>query len=383
MKVARASLSILRRSPCLGSPASRYCLPVWRRNYSTDGLSEQQIEDIRNDMKDRPFQWTRDYMSPTNSTLLNVALADFIPQECIFGTINTRSIIANKPLPEGHHFAYFPLQKTSSELCPDGTDPFHSPGDPFVRRMWAGGSIDFTETFRLNSRSIDCKEWIEDIAFKGPGGQEKIFATIRREYMMSADRNVPLGVSQVPRITERRSLVFMRGLSKEQARENLAKSEEGRERIVKSSHEPDYSFTFTPTPRLLFQYSALTFNAHSIHLDRNYCREVEGHRDLLVHGPLTLTLMLAAVRSRIGNPLMRITKIDYRNLAPLYVNEPLRVCVRLIQQENADGPDPRQEWEVWVEDRDGGLAVRGTAQAKTFVPRKPFKAIKYYTETLP
>ncbi|KAI1457249.1 HotDog domain-containing protein [Annulohypoxylon moriforme] len=356
MKASRASLRLLRRSPCLIPSASRACLPIWRRSYSSDGLSQDRFEAIKTEMLARHTPRSRDFMSPTNSALLGIALDDFIPNECRTGGMSIKEIQSDKRLPEGHHLVYFPLQKPISRLCPDGTDPFHSPGEPFVRRMWAGGSIKFNKPLRFNNIPVDCEERIEDVTVKGPEGEEKIFVTVLREYLTAGDRQPPRGA---PRIKERRTLVFMRGLSKEQARENLAKAEAGRERIVKAPIEPDYSFTLTPTPQLLFYYSALSFNSHSIHLDPAYCREVEGQPNLLVHGPLTLTLMLTALKSQFNNSLHEIRKIDYRNLAPLYANEPLRVCVRRVEQAELL-PKGGKVWEVWVEDKDGGLAVRGT-----------------------
>jgi hypothetical protein len=39
----------------------------------------------------------------------------------------------------------------------------------------------------------------------------------------------------------------------------------------------------TPDPRLLFRYSALTFNTHRIHYDVPYARDVERYRGPVVH----------------------------------------------------------------------------------------------------
>jgi hydroxyacyl-ACP dehydratase HTD2-like protein with hotdog domain len=108
-----------------------------------------------------------------------------------------------------------------------------------------------------------------------------------------------------------------------------------------------------PTQSLLFRFSALTFNAHSIHLDPQYCREIEGHRNLLVHGPLSLVLMLTVLRSQLLKGEI-IKQFDYRNLAPLYVDEELRVCVR-------KSADDEHKHEVWIEGREGGYAVKGSA----------------------
>ena len=49
---------------------------------------------------------------------------------------------------------------------------------------------------------------------------------------------------------------------------------------------------FTQTPVSLFRFSALTFNAHKIHYSTEWCRDVEGHRGAVVHGPLNLINML-------------------------------------------------------------------------------------------
>jgi 3-methylfumaryl-CoA hydratase len=40
------------------------------------------------------------------------------------------------------------------------------------------------------------------------------------------------------------------------------------------------------TPTLLFRFSALTYNAHRIHYDRDWATGVEGYEGIVVHGPL-------------------------------------------------------------------------------------------------
>ena len=46
---------------------------------------------------------------------------------------------------------------------------------------------------------------------------------------------------------------------------------------------------------LLFRYSALTMNSHRIHYDQPYVTGTEGYPGLVVHGPLTATLLLDLV----------------------------------------------------------------------------------------
>src|SRR5271168_4480777 len=64
----------------------------------------------------------------------------------------------------------------------------------------------------------------------------------------------------------------------------------GRESLLRGlgSHTRD----FTQTPVSLFRFSALTFNGHKIHYSKEWCQQVEGHRDIVVHGPLNLINML-------------------------------------------------------------------------------------------
>ena len=183
-------------------------------------------------------------------------------------------------------------------------------------------------------------------------------------------------VEDYPDIEETRTLVFMRELRDEAQAEKVegAEKEPPKERdmtrlkrLKDKSWTPTYNFSLTPTKQLLFQFSALTFNAHRIHLDQRYAQEVEGHKDLLVHGPLSLSLMLMAVCAQ-ADRLAESRRVDiefrelnYRNLAPLYVDEEMKVCVRhrVVGGETLKGGE--HDWDVWVEGPDGGFAVKGTA----------------------
>lgn len=125
-------------------------------------------------------------------------------------------------------------------------------------------------------------------------------------------------------------------------------------RCATAPSDPIIRHSILPTKALLFRFSALTFNAHLIHLDKSYTQQHEGYRNLLVHGPLTLTLLLTALQTHLRKLDLRIDSIEYKNLAPLFVEEQLTVCGK---PKNDNGA-----WEVWIEGPDGGLAVRGTVQ---------------------
>lgn len=79
---------------------------------------------------------------------------------------------------------------------------------------------------------------------------------------------------------------------------------------------------FKQTVVQLFRFSGLTFNAHKIHYSLPWCREVEGHRGCVVHGPMNLINMLDFWRdSHGGAEGDGPTGIQYRATSPVYAEE--------------------------------------------------------------
>jgi 3-methylfumaryl-CoA hydratase len=80
--------------------------------------------------------------------------------------------------------------------------------------------------------------------------------------------------------------------------------------------------TLTPDETLLFQYSALGFNSHKIHLDRDYARNVEGLPDLVVNGGLSTLLATEFLRDETAaSP----RSLRARHHAPLYCGRMLTI----------------------------------------------------------
>jgi 3-methylfumaryl-CoA hydratase len=75
----------------------------------------------------------------------------------------------------------------------------------------------------------------------------------------------------------------------------------------------------------LFRFSALTFNAHRIHYDREYARNVEGYPGLVVQGPFTATLLMDHFLGT--NTGARIGTVAIRALRPLFEDTPFRLCL--------------------------------------------------------
>ncbi len=74
-------------------------------------------------------------------------------------------------------------------------------------------------------------------------------------------------------------------------------------------------------PRLLFRFSALTYNAHRIHYDRPWATEVEGYPGLVVHGPLQAVALAELCRRY--EPRSWVSQLRYRAIRPKFDDGPL------------------------------------------------------------
>ncbi|CRG88550.1 Derlin-1 [Talaromyces islandicus] len=297
-------------------------LPSLRRPISS--LVQRSLE---KELTARRLPLAYDYLSPQASHLLQLSLFEHLPRETgkvaaesEEGLRRLPSVREQRHLPPGHHLVYFPPQVTLSELLRDGTDVLHAPGEPFHRRLWAGGNVVFPRSgsLILNGQRAVCVENISSVNVKGREGEEKIFVTIERRFSTVAEgedeSQLRSRLENNPSVlTETRDLVFLREPDLETRHASSGKTS----RLVKSPAEPDISHRLTPNKALLFRFSALTFNAHLIHLDQTYTKNIEGHNDLLVHGPLSLTLMLSVLSSHLAKSGQAIQRFTYRNLAPL------------------------------------------------------------------
>ncbi|KAL4950391.1 hypothetical protein BDW69DRAFT_58084 [Aspergillus filifer] len=324
-------------------------------------------ERLHQELTSRQLPLAFDYLHPQPSHLLDLTLTDLFPKtnpsSATQSTLPT--VLRPSQLPLAHHLIYFPPQVTLGQLLPDGTDTLHFPGEPFNRRLWSGGSVRYLGSKQIlldGSRAV-CAERISDVITKGQPGEEKIIVKIERhidtvresdtefdvrERIWNNGKNIEAQAS----IIETRDLVFMRDKTADQLAKDKATFSHA-SRTIKSPTDPEFRYKMKPNKALLFRFSALTFNAHFIHLDQAYTRDVEGYRNLLVHGPLTLTLLLTALRHHLHGKHLVLRNIEYKNLAAVYVDERLSVCGRpKLNKDNV--------WDVWIEGSDGGLAVRST-----------------------
>ena len=80
---------------------------------------------------------------------------------------------------------------------------------------------------------------------------------------------------------------------------------------------PVWSESRLMDPVLSFRYSALSWNAHRIHYDAEYARNVEGYPGCVLNGALTLHLIVEAALRKAPNRVLASLKA--RMLKPLFV----------------------------------------------------------------
>ncbi|KAK3066572.1 hypothetical protein LTR53_017026, partial [Teratosphaeriaceae sp. CCFEE 6253] len=335
------------------------CPPIarWQSSFSFTGLEKE--------MQERKIQPIFDDLTPQSSYRLDMTLTDFLPATTPPAVLPPTTAPSRLPIP--HHLIYFEPTKPASAMLADGTNPDQSPGGDFVRRMWAGGHVQYNHgnPLTLDAGRAVCAEFIRSVTVKGKPGDEKIFVRVERRLARATSEEMAmLGSAQTNAqdketlehrvrqrlwrdsdadyglcsILETRNIVFMRARTKEAAAADTAKAAS---KQLQPQHKPDWSHTITPDPKLLFRFSALTFNAHAIHLDPEYCREVEGHRSLLFHGPLSFVFMITVLQQELRKQGKEVVKtVEYRNLAPLYCHEPVTFC----GTKTAEG-----KYEIWTQ----------------------------------
>jgi len=192
------------------------------------------------------------------------------------------------------------------------------------RRMWAGSRIRFLAPVPLGS-TLRQVSTIRNVEAKSGKSGAMIFVTVSHEIFADGTRAV----------IDEHDIVY-----REAPKPGSAAAP-----VEPEARQSDFTRTIHPDPVLLFRYSALTFNGHRIHYDRDYCREVEGYPGLVVHGPLIATLLMDHfLRARPGT---RVARFSFRAQRPLFDIAPFDLCLT----ETAKGA------EIWARNRVGEVAV--------------------------
>jgi hydroxyacyl-ACP dehydratase HTD2-like protein with hotdog domain len=249
------------------------------------------------------------------------------------------------PIPPGHHIVYFTPSIIESELGLDGTDRTVSPLAPFTRRMWGGGELKWTREskalLRVGQKVRETTKLISAVPKTLNSGREMLVVGVEKTF--ENDYGIAL--------IDQRKWLFQPALK---PKKNPA---EAPEPPLASDTKPfpngEVVRDFCQSDTTLFRFSALTFNAHKIHYHPGWCREVEGHRNVVVHGPLNLINMLDLWRdtAKKGDAEAVPCSIAYRAMKPLYVGEPYRLLLERLESTT---------WGAEIRDGFGTLSMKGT-----------------------
>ena len=218
-----------------------------------------------------------------------------------------------------------------SQLGPDGHPSRGGflPPVPLPRRMWAGGELEFLDTLRVGDQTTRTSR-ISDVTAKTGSTGQLCFVSV--EHCVTSPRGIA--------IRERQDIVY-----RDMEKRSGGAPAKPAPRPAAAKHRE----THMADPVLLLRYSALTFNGHRIHYDRDYVTKVEGYPGLIVHGPLQAAFIVEmAARLRGGKPPK---KISYRGVQPLFEGAEFSINA------NDDGTS----MELWTANAAGEPTLKGVA----------------------
>ena len=237
-------------------------------------------------------------------------------------------------LPPLWHWLYFNPTVRQAEIGVDGHPKRGGflPPVTFPRRMWAGGYIRFLAPLHIGTQ-VKRETLIRDVTLKK--GKRGDFLLLSLEHrLLTGDE---------PAIEERQDLVYR---PIEHAVRPVSKT------TITEVGTADISDQWQPDAVQLFRYSALTFNAHRIHYDTRYAEQIEGYPGLIVHAPLTATVLLERFVKHIGEPLVEFT---FRAVSPLIADRAVKLGCRC----HVPG-----SYEMWATSEDGQVSMTATARTQ-------------------
>lgn len=216
------------------------------------------------------------------------------------------------PLHRGWQFILMGADTRRSQLRADGFPglgvPMPDLGLP--RLMLGGRSVTYKSEIPIGA-ALRRKSWVRNLSHKTNQAGPMAIVTIEHQLFLES--------SGTPALIESQTYLLLPA-SKGGATVGISKHpDEVVGRFVK---------TVVPDETLLFQYSALGFNSHKIHLDRAHARNVEGFPDLVVNGGLATLLMTEFLRTEAG---IAPAEIKVKHLAPLYCGSPITMVANPVE----------------------------------------------------
>jgi len=218
-----------------------------------------------------------------------------------------------------------------SQLGPDGhpTRGGFLPPVPLPGRMWAGGELQILKPLRVGDE-MTRSSVISDVTMKSGSTGVLCFVSVDHE----------ITTSRGTAVRERQDIVY---------RDNPTVQGPASAKPAAASPSAQVSERHMADSVLLFRYSALTFNGHRIHYDRDYVTKVEGYPGLIFHGPLQAAFIVELAARLHGGTAPK--KFAYRGLQPLFEGSEFSV----------NASDTGAGMELWTANSAGQPTMKGTA----------------------
>jgi 3-methylfumaryl-CoA hydratase len=248
-------------------------------------------------------------------------------------------------LPLSWHFFMLAGDTQRSVLRPDGFPGLGVPiPDLGLPRLLLGGRTVLYQGVIAIGAEVERTSFVKSISEKTTRSGPMAIVTVQHELRPVFDPS--------PVIIETQTYILLSGAT-------------GQAKAAQTPIEPiqaHYQKQVIPDETLLFQYSALGFNSHKIHLDRNYTRTVEGLPDLVVNGGLSALLLTEFLRTDLG---ITPTELTVKHVASLFCNRPLTLTAN--QSETG--------WQLSILDDTNRVAVIMEANRSTLAVHNPQSTI--------
>lgn len=235
-------------------------------------------------------------------------------------------------IPPGWYGGFFPASHRPAQMRADGQAAGGGivPPIPLPRRRIGGTRMTFHEPLRIGDDITRVTE-IADIRIDD--ASNGAMATVVERNNISNNRGLA--------VVEERDLVF---LSEARAQASTT--------APAVPAQSTWRRVIEPNPALLFRFSAIRFNSHRIHYDRDYVTKVERLPGLVVQSSLVSQLLIEMCRSEL--PERRLISFGFQSVRQIYDTGNFTIA-------GAPGADGR-EAALWALDANGNLAVTATAR---------------------
>jgi len=236
-------------------------------------------------------------------------------------------------VPPGWHGGFFPPSHRPTQMREDGQASGGGliPAIPLPRRRIGGTRMTFHEPLRVGDEIKKVTEIADMQIDDGPSGA-------------------------MVTIIEKSSISSSRGLGVVEERDMMMLSEARADAAPKAAPavpaEAKWKRVFEPKTPLLFRFSAIRFNSHRIHYDRDYVTKVEKLPGLVVQTSLICQLMIEMCRTEV--PSRPLSYFGFQTARQTYDSGNFTIA----GTPSTDG----REATMWSLDSNGNVTMTATAK---------------------